>query len=288
MRHHALATVLLLLATSPAAGQLSDAQLRQRIRDVEAEPTAERYLEAAEAARLLRDFDGARDHLEAAWQATGPIINGLIDNTLMLELASGGGAVGAQRAFRDLNRTFHFTPMQVSFWASNFPEILASGEYDAMVLRFDPEAYDPEYRCGCYNTVAWVHRLAGRPDEAAAAWAKLVEVEPAGLEAANPDARAQVRGQYARNLARAGRDDEARRQLELSMAIEVSDAALPAVQRRWAQAYAELGEAGRAVEYLEPLLDENSLVSVETLESRAAWMLIRDDPAFQAMLDRHR
>lgn len=288
MRHTAFVAVLLLLAASPASGQLSDAQLRQRIRTVESEPTAERYLEAAEAARLLRDFDGARDHLEAAWQATGPIINGLIGNTLMLELASGGGAVGAQRAFRDLNHTFHFSPMQVSFWASSFPEILASGEYDVMVLRFDPEAYDPDYRCDCYNTVAWVHRLAGRPDQAAAVWAKLVEQEPVGLDANNADARAQVRGQYARNLARAGREGEARRQLEMSMAIDVSDAALPAVQRRWAQAYAELGEAARAVEYLEPLLAENSLVSVETLESRAAWMLVRDDPAFQAMLDRHR
>jgi len=60
------------------------------------------------------------------------------------------------------------------------------------------------------------------------------------------------------------------------------------VQRRWAQAYAELGDAAGAVEHLEPLLEANTLISVHTLESRAAWMLIRDDPAFQALLARHR
>ena len=77
-------------------------------------------------------------------------------------------------------------------------------------------------------------------------------------------------------------------ELRRSMETEVSDAALPAVRRRWAQAYAELGDAEGAVEHLEPLLAANSLISVHTLESRAAWMLVRGAPSFQALLDRHR
>jgi len=50
----------------------------------------------------------------------------------------------------------------------------------------------------------------------------------------------------------------------------------------------ELGDVAGMVEHIEPLLEANSLVSVHTLESRVAWASVRDDPAFQAMLDRHR
>ena len=270
------------------AAQLSDAELQARIDRAEAEPSPDRYLEATVAARLMRDYDAARGHLEATWQMTGPIVDGIIDNSLMLELASGNGVAGAQRAFRDLRRFFYFRPVQIAAWAGSFPEILASGEYDALMLRLSPEADEADYRCACYNTVAWVHRLAGRHDQAAETWARLVQTTPSGLSSTNLDVQAQVRAQYARNLARAGRDQEAREQLRRSMETEVSDAALPSVRRRWAQAYAELGDAEGAVEHLEPLLAANSLISVHTLESRVAWMLVRDAPAFRALLDRHR
>ena len=210
---------------------------------------------------------------------------------MMLAAASGEGVGGMQRTFRELSRTFHFTPLQISNWAGQYPEILYDGEFDEMVMRFSPEADDPMYRCGCYNTVAWAHRLAGRHEQATEAWALLVRDESQALKNAtsegNADAEATLRGQYARDLARAGRHDEARRHLERAMSIDVSAAGLPVAQRRWAQAYAELGDAAGAVAQLEPLLEANSLISVHTLRTRAAWMLIRSDPAFQAMLERH-
>ncbi len=76
--------------------------------------------------------------------------------------------------------------------------------------------------------------------------------------------------------------------LERAMTMPVSDAWQARVQRRWAQAYAELGDVARAVEYLEPLLEIPSLVTVHTLETRLTWAPIRDRPEFQALLERHR
>ena len=289
MRVLSIPALLLLLAAPPATAQRSDADLRSAIGRAEADPTPQNLLAASNAARLMRDFEASDDYLNQAWQTSGPMFNGLINNTLSQQVSSGGGVAGAQRAFRELQSTFHFGPIQISNIAGNFPEILASGEYDEMILRLSPDAEDPQYRCACYNTQAWVHRLAGRHDEARAIWATLVEGQIEAVnDAPNKDAEANTRGQYARNLARAGQTAEARRQLEISMNTEVSDAALPGVRRRWAQAFAELGDVEGVVEHLEALLQMNSPITIHTLESHVAWDGVRNDAAFQAMLDRHR
>jgi Tfp pilus assembly protein PilF len=131
--------------------------------------------------------------------------------------------------------------------------------------------------------------MAGQWDEAQVYWDSLVVVQAATpSQSDDPDVLAQFQGQLARNFARAGRHEEARTTLEAAMKMPVSDEAMPAVRRRWAQAYAELGEAEKAVEQLEHLLSEPSLVTVHSLEARAAWEPIRDHPAFRALLDKYR
>jgi hypothetical protein len=70
--------------------------------------------------------------------------------------------------------------------------------------------------------------------------------------------------------------------------MPVSDEAMPGVRRRWAQAYAELGDVESAVEHLEYLLSVPTLMTVTTLETRLTWAPIREHPAFRALLDRHR
>lgn len=285
-----LAAALCLHVTAPLGAQLPDSELSERMRAADHDDaTVGQLLSATSASRLLGDHHAADGYLERAWDEAGPTFGGLIGNTIANELSSGGGVHGAQRAFREIRKTFNLSPVQISGWAGNFPEILASGEFDEMMMRMSPDADDPAYRCGCENTKAWVHRLTGRHEQAEALWATLVETQMDAVEnAPNRNSEAQIRGQYAPNLARAGRDAEARRQLEISMNTDVDPGALPGIRRRWAQTYAELGEVERAVEHLAALLEMNSGVTVHALESRAAWMMIRDDPAFQAMLERHR
>jgi tetratricopeptide (TPR) repeat protein len=266
MRYARLAiTVLLVAIPSTLVAQLSEDVYRERIRTAQATPTTDNLLQAAEAARLLRDYRQAEEFLQQAAQAVQQAQNGLLANQILLELASGGGVNGAQRALRQARRQRRLAPQAVAGWANGFPVLLVGGELDEMIDRFSPEAEDPRYRCTCY--AQWENDPP-QPDD--------------------PDARADVQAQLARNYARAGRHEDARRALETAMSMPVSDEAVSGVRRRWAQTYAELGDVEHAVEHLEYLLSAPTLVTVHTLETRMTWAPIREEPAFQVLLERHR
>jgi hypothetical protein len=132
-------------------------------------------------------------------------------------------------------------------------------------------------------------RVAGDWEGAKIYWDSLVvSQESSQTLPEDPDSHADFQAQLARNYARAGREADARRTLEGAMFLPVSDEAMASVRRRWAQAYAELGEVEKAVEHLEYLLANPSLVTVHTLESRLVWEPIRDHSAFRALLERYR
>jgi outer membrane protein TolC len=135
MRTFALPLTLLALVVSPLGAQLSDSALNEVIREAEATPTAENHVQAAQAARLMRDYDAAEAHLDDAWNALGPIFNGMVNEHLYLALASGEGVRGLQRAFRQLGQTFAFSPIQISNWAGNYPEILADARSSHNLVR---------------------------------------------------------------------------------------------------------------------------------------------------------
>ena len=290
MRPVTLLIAFMLVTNLPVAAQVTEATLRERIQAADEQPNANNLLQAANAARLLRDYELAGELYDQAWQAVDQLQQGLITNTLLFELASGGGVDGIQRAFREVRQQYDLPPGQIVNLTNNYPTLLVGGEFDELIESLSPDAADPRYRCDCFAQKAWVHRVAGRMEESQMYWDSLMAAADQNppQPADDPDLRAQLEGQRARNLARAGRTAEAREVLEAAMAMEVSDAALPAVRRRWAQAYAELGDVEGAVEQLEPLLSAPSLVTVHTLETRWTWEPIRNDPAFKALLDRHR
>lgn len=289
MRYLALATVAALMVfVHPLDGQQSEAALRAAVRDAETDRTPGNLLVGANAARLLRDYEVAGRLYESAWDSGLGMLNSVISNVLLYELASGGGVDGIQRRFRDILSTVNLTPQMIVGHVSNYPSLLVGGEFDQMILSLSIEHPDSRYRCSCYSAKAWVHRVAGRTREAQIYFDSTAIGQEQSSPPGNPDAAAEGRAQLARNLARAGRMDDARSVLEDAMAMPVSDAALPTVRRRWAQAYAELGDVEGAVEHLETLLEVPSLVTVNTLETRWTWEPIRDHQAFRAMLDRHR
>jgi tetratricopeptide (TPR) repeat protein len=286
----ALITAMILAGlVDPLSCQLTEEVLRSRIDAATPDASAEVLLQASDAARLLRDYDQAASLLDRATEAAGDAKGAILWSRLSLELASGGGVAGAKRAVREAYGGEELPPADVAYWVNNFPVLLTGGDFHGVVEKFAVDAEDPAYRCACYSQKAWMHRAAGHWDEAVVYWDSAVamaEANPAQSE--DPDVLADTYAQYARNYARAGRDAEARQKLEAAMAMPVSDEAAPRVRRRWAQAYAELGDAEKAVEQLEYLLSVPSLITVHTLESRMAWEPIRDDPAFQALLDRYR
>lgn len=288
MRHVIAAAAVALIAAYPVPAQQTEAELSAIIREAEVDRTAPRLLAAANAARLMRDFETASRLYDEAWASSLDLLNAVISNALLQELASGGGVDGVQRRFREMTTVVSLTPQMLVGHLGNYPSLLVGGEYDEMVLGLSRRHPDPRYRCSCYGVKAWVHRVAGREEQARIYWDSLAMGQEAATPPGNPDAAAEGRAQLARNLARAGRTEDARRVLEEAMAMPVSDAHLPTVRRRWAQAYAELGDVEGAVEHLEALLSVPSLITVHTLETRWTWEPIRDHPAFRALLDRHR
>ena len=288
MRTLILVATAFSLAALPLHAQQGETELRATIQMAQEDPTPTHLLAAANAARLLRDFDAAGRLYTAAWDAELRLLNETISDVLLYELASGGGVDGLQRRFRDIRATIQLTPQQIVGHVSSYPSLLAGGEFDAMILSLSREHPDPRLRCSCYHAKAWVHRVAGRDAMARIYFDSVAAAQEQSTPPGNPDAEAEWRASLARDLARAGRTTEARQVLAQAMAMPVSDDWMPRVRRRWAQAYAELGEVTRAVEQLEFLLDIPSLVTVQSLETRWTWEPIREHPEFRALIERHR
>jgi tetratricopeptide (TPR) repeat protein len=290
-----LMAATLVLAAAPGSAQFVD-QIRNeysmRIRAADnPDATSRDLVLAAQAARFFRKWDESRGYLDAA-RATAENdadLNAILTETLWLNLATGGGVDATKRIFRaDVEaRGDNFPPAVIGGWIYWWPELLVGGEYDALIQRLSGDAADPGYRCDCYATKAWMHRVAGRPDEARVYWGLLNDAERDIPDLSSSFDEADWRGRRARNLARAGRADEARAELESAMAVDLSAFESVSIRRRRAQTYAELGDVDKAVEDLEFLLSVPSLVTYYTLRDRLTWAPIRDRPAFQALLAKH-
>ncbi len=288
-RAGAIGILVILAVVFPVAGQTPNEELQRRIAAAEGSQQPDVLIRAASAARLLGDFDAAEDLLERATTSLDQVEDSWISEKIFQAIASGRGVDGMQRAFRRVRERIRMTPQEIAVVMSDYPSLLRGGEYDEMILSFRPDHPDSLYRCDCLPEKAWVHRVAGRRHDSRRLWGELVAAwDRNPLKFDDPDRQAEWQGQYARNLARSGRSADARAALAKAMSMPVSDDARPAVQRRWAQAYAELGEVERAVELLEPLITSSTLVTVNSLSTRYTWEPVRNTLAFQEMLARHR
>jgi tetratricopeptide (TPR) repeat protein len=284
-----LVVSLTLAAVTPLAGQTPTEELMRRVEAAENAVNVDVLLRGAAAARLLGDFGGAEAILERATTALGQVDNAWVTEMIFQALASGRGSNGMQRAFREARKRIRMSPQQIADVTNNFPSLLLGGEFDEMILSFSADHPDPDYRCPCLAEKAWVHRVAGRLHDSRILWGELVAAwDRNPLELPNPDAQANWQGQYARNLARAGRSADALAALEKAKSMPVSDDERPAVQRRWAQTHAELGDVESAVALLEPLIANSTLVTVNSLSTRYTWEPVRNTIEFQEMLARHR
>ncbi len=278
-----------LVGALPVAAQLPVPELRDRVEAAQSSTNLTTLLQGASAARLLGDFDMAADLLERATEAREQTQAAWVNEKVFSALASGQGVNGMQRAFREARAQVRMTPVQVASVTNTFPALLVGGEFDEMIASLSPDHPDPDYRCACQAEKAWVHRVAGRQHDSRILWGELVAAwDRNPLSFDDPDAQANWQGQYARNLARAGRTVDARRELEKAMSMPVTDEGRPMVQRRWAQTHAELGEVDQAVALLEPLIGSSTLVTVNSLSTRYAWESVRNNSVFQEMLSRHR
>ncbi len=277
------------LAHAQSASEI-EAEYRVRVwRADHDSATAIDHVLAAEASRFMRRFRDAAFYVERAevMADTPAERNAALRERLNYLLAVGAPHSELRAAFERERAELGMTPVVVAGWANLFPELLVGGEYDELIAGLSADAAEPDRRCACFAPKAWMHRVAGRMDVSRMYWDSLNvswEREP---DFASAFDEADWRAQKARNLARAGRYDAARHELERAMAVQLTAFESVSVLRRRAQTYAELGDVDEAVADLEALLAIPSLVTVHTIRDRVTWEPIRDTPAFQAMLARH-
>jgi tetratricopeptide (TPR) repeat protein len=239
---------------------------------------------ASTYSRLLRDFDESdrRLRLAASLSSDAPLAAALlVRERLSLELARGGGLARAAEIFREEEP--RLTRSRMLEILGDFPELMASGEFEAMVLSLSPSASDPELRCTCYRLKAWAHDVADRPDVARVYWDSLSAEGSARAtslwELPNSD---RDRFREAQVLARAGRTEAAAALLQEDRAPGAGDRHDTRYQR--AAAYAALGDVESAVQELRGLLSVPSEVTTASLRDRIIWDSIRDRPSFRALL----
>lgn len=282
----AFLSVLALLALPATLSSQQPAPLRERVQAAQAQDAnLTTLIQGAAAARSLRDFEQAKTLLGRARQSFAGQRDALINNLILYELASGGGINGAQRVFRDIRRQVVMEPQDIGAWINTYPELLVGGELDDVISRLSADAADPRYRCPCYPQKGWMHRIAGDMERSR------IYFDSAAMAADRnppPNETPALRAQLVRNFARAGKPADAQRVMQRALSMDRLADLPSGAQYNWAQAYAELGDMSKAVEILDRLLTRGDLVTVKLLEARVSWAPVRQDPAFQAVLARHR
>jgi TolB-like protein/Tfp pilus assembly protein PilF len=242
--------------------------------------------------QMLRDFDAANKAIDRGVQIN-PTGVGLWEIKSKLAIAEKGDLSVAEKAFQ----TVKSMPM------SNEEKLkIASGRVDVFLLERkykeglrEAESFPddllapiPAALCGKYYLIGFARKALQDEAGARAAFLKAKDVVEAQLKQ-SPDA-ADMHIQLAKVLAYLGDKDaavaEARRAAELLP--ESKDAfGGPELAAGVAEVYCIVSDNGRAIEVLDGLLSRPSGVTVPLLKLNPAWDPLRNDPRFQALIDKY-
>jgi TolB-like protein len=251
------------------------------------------YMRLGEIERFMRLFDQSEASLEMAIRLAANDPEGLPDimrERHWLELGRGGGTAAVQELFEDEQARGVSAPGRFRVRFTDTPEVLVGGEYDALVQSFSPDATDIVLRCTCYYQKAMMYRASGQMERARVYFDSLVsERDNSAPDFTNRAEQASWHTMQARDLARAGRAEEAREMIEETLTMTADTTLfdrfrLANIRRYRAMAYAELGDVDRAVEELEYLLSVPSAVTVYSLRDRQAWLPLRGNRTFDAFV----
>jgi TolB-like protein/Flp pilus assembly protein TadD len=241
---------------------------------------------------MLRDFDAANKTIDRGLQIN-PTGVGLWEIKSKLAIAEKGDLSVAEQAFQ----TVKSMPM------SNEDKLrIASGRADVFLLERkykeglreaeslpdDVLTSIPAALCGKYYLIGFARRALQDETGARVAFLKAKDLVEAQLKQ-SPDA-ADMHIQLAKILAYLGQKNaalaEAQRAAELRP--ESKDAfGGPEITAGVAEVYCIVGENDRAIEVLDGLLSRPSGVTVPLLKLSPAWDPLRNDPRFQALIDKY-
>jgi serine/threonine-protein kinase len=242
--------------------------------------------------QVLRNFDAANKTIDRAL-ALDPDALGPLEVKSKLAIAEKGDFSVAEKTFAAAKSTTMNNEQKLRIAGERADVFLLERKYkeglrEAESFPDDLLAPLPAALCGKYYLIGFARRALQDETGARAAFLKARDLVEAQLKQ-SPDA-ADMHIQLAKVLAYLGQKDaalaEAQRAVELLP--ESKDAfGGPEITAGVAEVYCIVGENGRAIEVLDGLLSRPSTVTVPGLRLSPAWDPLRNDPRFQALLNKY-
>src|SRR6266571_3805552 len=241
---------------------------------------------------MLRNYDAANKTIDRAL-ALDPNALGPWEVKSKLAIAEKGDFSVAERGFTAVKSIPMNNQEKLRIAGARADVFLLERKYkeglrEAESLPDDLLAPIPAALCGKYYLIGFARKALHDEAGARAAFLKAKELVEAPLKQSpdSPDLRIQL----AKILAYLGEKDaalnEARRAAEILP--ESKDAfGGPEITAGVAEVCGIVGENGRAIELLDGLLSRPSAVTVPILKLSPAWDPLRNDPRFQALIDKY-
>ena len=241
---------------------------------------------------MLRDFDAANKTIDRGLQIN-PTGVGLWEIKSKLAIAEKGDLSVTEKAFEAVKSMPMSNEEKLRIAGARADVFLLERKYkeglrEAESLADDVLTSIPAALCSKYYLIGFARKALQDETGARVAFLKAKDLVEAQLKQ-SPDA-ADMRIQLAKILAYLGQKNaalaEAQRATELLP--ESKDAfGGPEITAGVAEVYCIVGESGRAIELLDGLLSRPSGVTVPLLKLRPAWDPLRNDPRFQALIDKY-
>ena len=242
--------------------------------------------------QMLRNFDAANKTIDRAL-ALNPTALGPLEIKSMLAIAEKGDFSVAEKAFEALKSTPMTNEQKLKAAGGRANVFFLERKYkeglqEAEKLPDDVLKSLPGALCNKYYLIGFARKVLQDEAGARAAFLKAKSAAEEQLKK-SPDA-ADAHIQLAKVLACLGEKDaalsEAQRATELLP--ESKDAfGGPEISEGMAQVHATLGDNARALEILDGLLSRPSNVTVQGLKVNPIWDPLRNDPQFQALLNKY-
>jgi TolB-like protein/Flp pilus assembly protein TadD len=241
---------------------------------------------------MLRDFDKANQTIDRAL-ALDPTAFGPLEVKSRLAISENGDFSVAEKALGAMNSAgmtneeklkLASTRADVFFLERKYREGLQAAE----PLPDDQIAGFPGGLWSKYYYIGFARKALQDELEARAAFLKAKTAAEEQIKRSPDDAKPHM--QLAKALAQLGAKEaalaEAQRASELQP--ESKDALDgPHITEGVAEVYAIIGDNDRAIEILDGLLNRPSYVTAQGLRVNPIWDSLRNDPRFQALIDRH-
>src|SRR5437016_4085617 len=242
--------------------------------------------------QMLRDFDAANKTIDRGLKVNPEGI-GLWEIKSKLAVAEKGDLNVSEQAFEAVKSIPMNNETKLRIAGARADVFLLERKYEeglreAESLSDDLLAPIPAAICGKYYLIGFARKALHDEAGARAAFLKAKELVEAPLKQSpdSPDLRIQL----AKILAYLGEKDAALNETRRAAEIlpESKDAfGGPELTEGVAEVCGIVGENGRAIELLDGLLGRPSAVTVPLLKLSPAWDPLRNDPRFQALLDKY-